>query len=33
VDPEEIALSILAAMVAAKHGVLETQASQAVMPD
>jgi xanthine dehydrogenase accessory factor len=32
VSPEEIALSILAAMVAAKHGVLETQATQTTVP-
>jgi len=32
VSPEEIALSILAAMVAAKHGVLETQATQITVP-
>ena len=32
VSPEEIALSILAGMVAAKHGVLEIQASPAVTP-
>lgn len=32
VSPEEIALSILAAMVAAKHGVLEIEAGQAVTP-
>jgi xanthine dehydrogenase accessory factor len=32
VSPEEIALSILAAMVAAKHGVLEIQATQSTVP-
>jgi xanthine dehydrogenase accessory factor len=32
VSPEEIALSILAAMVAAKHGVLEIQATQTTVP-
>jgi xanthine dehydrogenase accessory factor len=32
VSPEEIALSILAAMVAAKHGVLEIQATQITVP-
>jgi xanthine dehydrogenase accessory factor len=32
ISPEEIALSILAAMVAAKHGVLEIQAIQTTVP-
>jgi xanthine dehydrogenase accessory factor len=32
VSPEEIALSILAAMVAAKHGVLQIQATQTTVP-
>jgi xanthine dehydrogenase accessory factor len=32
VSPEEIALSILAGMVAAKHGVLEIQATQTTIP-
>ena len=32
VSPEEIALSILAAMVAAKHGILEIQATQTTVP-
>ena len=32
VSPQEIALSILAAMVAAKHGILEIQAAQTTVP-